>query len=100
MKQHVHCCTMYSVNIVSNYFFIFKLLLSSDIHHKYHHSKSSTYQEDGRKFSIRYVTGGMDGFLSTDTVQVVHLTAIMPVLPVGNCSEKSLTTRTSISGKL
>ncbi|KAL2607564.1 hypothetical protein R1flu_026137 [Riccia fluitans] len=37
-------------------------------HAKYKSSKSSTYKEDGRQFSIQYGTGSMSGFLSQDSV--------------------------------
>jgi len=37
---------------------------------KYSHSKSSTYQADGRSISIAYGTGSMTGYLSKDVVSV------------------------------
>jgi len=40
------------------------------IHSKYYSEKSSTYQEDGRKFSIEYGSGCLDGFFSVDTLHL------------------------------
>ena len=45
-------------------------LLAPDIHRKYNHSKSFSYKEDGRSFSIQYVSGSSKGFYSVDTVRV------------------------------
>lgn len=42
-------------------------------HSKYKHSKSSTYQENGKSIAIRYGSGSVSGFLSQDVVTVGDL---------------------------
>lgn len=42
----------------------------SVLHNKYDSAQSSTYKENGTGLEIRYGSGSMTGFLSTDVVTV------------------------------
>lgn len=46
------------------------LSIACYLHNKYYCEKSSTYQEDGREFSIEYGSGSLTGFFSRDTLQI------------------------------
>lgn len=43
------------------------------LHHRYNSKKSSTYVQNGTKFSIRYGRGSLSGFISEDTVSIAGL---------------------------
>ncbi|KAF7651412.1 hypothetical protein LDENG_00111490, partial [Lucifuga dentata] len=43
------------------------------LHHRYNSGKSSTYVQNGTKFSIQYGRGSLSGFISGDTVSVASL---------------------------
>ena len=56
-------------------------------HRKYNHDRSSTYQQDGRRFSIQYGKGSDDGFVSIDQVTIAGLT--VNALPFGEITNMS-----------
>ncbi|XP_030649330.1 napsin-A isoform X2 [Chanos chanos] len=43
------------------------------LHHRYNSKKSSTYVQNGTKFSIQYGRGSLSGFISQDTVTLAGL---------------------------
>jgi len=44
------------------------------LHNKYDSSSSSSYKANGTAFNISYVSGALEGFVSTDTLQIGDLT--------------------------
>ncbi|GME97893.1 unnamed protein product [[Candida] boidinii] len=47
--------------------------LACYLHSKYDHDESSTYKKNGTEFAIRYGTGSLEGFVSSDTLTIGDL---------------------------
>jgi phytepsin len=48
--------------------------IACDLHNKYDSSKSSTYVKNGTAFNILYGSGGVQGFLSQDNINIAGVT--------------------------
>jgi len=47
-----------------------------DLHKKYDHTLSSSYQPNGEKFAIQYGTGSASGYLSQDTLGISNVSVV------------------------
>jgi cathepsin D len=56
----------------------------------YDHTKSSTYKQNGTKFSIQYGSGQVSGFISQDTTSIADLT--VPNTPFGEVDNEEVKT--------
>jgi hypothetical protein len=48
--------------------------IACDLHNKYDSSKSNTYVKNGTAFNILYGSGGVEGFLSQDNINIAGVT--------------------------
>lgn len=61
-------CGLPLINI--NYRCLFSFFLSIVLHNKYDSARSRSYVQNGAKFEIRYGSGSLSGYLSTDSITV------------------------------